>query len=207
MAAHPLIAMDQDGAAPARRDRARLEMPHVDGLTFLQRIMADRADSGAGLLGAGQGRRRHRAARAGVRRGGRGAEARRSASRTSSTSRPCCWWTRCAARPSARPRRARSRRRRCRRRSGTPPTRCCRRCSRPLSVTTDKVVAVGTSTGGTEALRVLLIGAAARRAGIRGGAAHARGVHRRLRRAPEPALPGVREGRRGRRPRAARAAC
>src|SRR6185436_2846170 len=30
--------------------------------------------------------------------------------------------------------------------------------SRPLSVTTDKVVAVGTSTGGTEALRVLLIG-------------------------------------------------
>ena len=30
--------------------------------------------------------------------------------------------------------------------------------SRPLSVTTDKVVAVGTSTGGTEALRVLLTG-------------------------------------------------
>jgi two-component system chemotaxis response regulator CheB len=30
--------------------------------------------------------------------------------------------------------------------------------SRPLSITTDKVVAVGTSTGGTEALRVLLTG-------------------------------------------------
>ena len=50
--------------------------------------------------------------------------------------------------------------------------------SRPLSVTTDKVVAVGASTGGTEALRVAADRPAARRAGVRRGPAHARDVHR-----------------------------
>jgi chemotaxis response regulator CheB len=128
VAAHPLIAR-------TKMERHRpdvivldLEMPHVDGLTFLQRIMA--TDPIPVLVCSA------------LARGGADSVIRAleygavdvvqkpaSASRTSCTSRPCCSWTRCAARPApARAPPTTTPRRRCRQRRGTPPTPCCRRC-------------------------------------------------------------------------------
>ena len=130
----------------------------------------------------------------------------RRASRTSCTSRPSCSWTRCGARrahaPGCGPRPRDAAHHRTHRRRGAAARRRAL-----LSVTTDKVIAIGTSTGGTEALRRLADGTSPRRSRVRRRPAHARGLHRGVRRAPEPALPGVREGGGGRQTACGPAAC
>jgi two-component system chemotaxis response regulator CheB len=181
-----------------------LEMPHVDGLTFLQRIMATDPIPVlvCSALAKGGADTVLRALEYGavdvVQKPGQ------RHLRISSTSRRSCSWTRCEGRP------ARGRgltihaRARCRRRRATPADAVLPPMSRPLSITTDKVVAVGTSTGGTEALRVLLTGLPLDAPGFVVVQHMPEMFTGRVRRAPQPALPGVRERGRGRRPRAPR---
>ena len=167
-----------------------LEMPRMDGFTFLRLLMAQRPTPVMVVSGA-------------QRRGGRvqGARARRGRLRREADAarRRPSWRTieeradpqgardaPAAHRQGARPHRAGAgSRARCGRARGAAP----------------RVVAIGSSTGGPAAL--LQIFGALRRAAavrVRGRAAHARGLHARLRRAPRPpdAVPRARgRGRRG----------
>jgi two-component system chemotaxis response regulator CheB len=153
-AAHPLIAM---GKMKQRRPDVivlDIEMPHVDGLTFLQQIMADDPVPVlvCSALATGRADTVLRALEYGavdvVQKPAVGIQDFLYESAVMLVDK-----VRGAA--EARPRR----------RASIPPS--AKRLSadavlpgglgRTLTVTTDKVVAVGTSTGGTEALRVLLM--------------------------------------------------
>ena len=156
VAAHPLIAR-------TKMERHRpdvivldLEMPHVDGLTFLQRIMATDPIPVlvCSALARGGADSVLRALEYGavdvIQKPQTGIQDFLYESAVMMVDK-----VRGAARARAKAR------------TNTPPLEPTRRhnadvvlpaLTRPLSVTTDKVVAVGTSTGGTEALRVLLTG-------------------------------------------------
>jgi two-component system chemotaxis response regulator CheB len=153
-AAHPLIA---SGKMKQKRPDVivlDIEMPFVDGLTFLQQIMADEPNPRARVLGAGQGRRRDRDARARVRRRRRRAEAGRGI-QDFLYEQAVMLVDKVRGAAMARPKRRSAPVNADKRHTADAVLPA--RMRAPLSVTTDKVVAVGTSTGGTEALRVLLM--------------------------------------------------
>ena len=77
----------------------------------------------------------------------------------------------------------------------SPRTRLSPKASkRPWCETTEKVVAIGASTGGTEALRVYLRITAGGRAGNRHRSAYAGTIHGRLRQAVGQPVPGHGQG-------------
>ena len=183
----------------------------MDGLTFLQADHGDRPDSGGRLLGLRRAGDRAGHARAGGGRRRRSAEAAAARLRRPRGQRPAATWC------------ARRRRRGSVRRAfpqhdlpGWMPPHARKRAPEPAAARTgvtgahrspsDTVIAIGASTGGTEALQGVLRAHAARRARHRHRAAHARGLHRRVRRAPGRHLQDGGARGRARRPRRARAA-
>ncbi len=130
-----------------------VEMPRMDGIDFLGRADAAAADAGGDDLHADRARRRghHEGARARRRRLRR--QAARSAWPTASTSWPrrsstrSAWprWRRCAACRASPRWQAPS----------APPQRSRRRLLGRLS--TEKLICIGASTGGTEAIKEVLV--------------------------------------------------
>ena len=175
-----------------------VEMPKMDGITFLQEPDAAAADAGGHGVLAHRARRRCHARCAGARRGRLPVEAedrsrrdaeglRRGADREDQD--------RLAASVRALdPQRAADDRRRGRR---TAPMRCCPRLRAPRQLrTTDRIIAIGASTGGTEAIKEVLTRLPPDTPGRRHRPAHSEGLQHAVRQAHERLLPD--DGLRGR---------
>jgi two-component system chemotaxis response regulator CheB len=178
--AGPAVRLAQDAARWPDVVVLDVEMPRMDGISFLRKLMAERPTpvvmcSTLTEPGARPRCRPWPKARC------RSSPSPRWACATSSATRPTAWWPRCApprqqpARHAATPRpqhpeAARRRRRRPARPAG--PTRGA------MAETTDRIVAIGSSTGGVQAIEALLRGLPRTAPGHRDRAAHARALHR-----------------------------
>ena len=185
-----------------------VEMPRMDGITFLRKMMAQRpipvvmcsslTEAGLGNADAGAGGRRgrrhpeaeDRRCRPSRRSGDRGSATRSRARRAPGVGRRRGCAT---ARPARRPADEADRRRHAAAADAAGPWRS----------TTEMVVCIGASTGGTEALREVLEALPANCARHRHRPAHAGEIHRRLRPAARTACARSRS----RRPRTATRCC